>query len=49
MEIELKVRTKRLKPPKWKWWQYLLLIAGIVLIIKGDYHTLTALFNLMKP
>jgi hypothetical protein len=55
MEIEmekLRIKTKGIKPPKLKVWQYLLLtvIAVIALIIKVDNQALSdVLFNLMKP
>lgn len=35
--------------PKWKWWEYLLLIAGIVMLIERDYQAFFSLFDFMKP
>jgi hypothetical protein len=52
MEIELKelrIKMKGIKLPDFKWWQYMLLFVGVVIIVKGDYQMIFEMLNLIKP
>ncbi len=41
----LQIKEIRLKLPNWKWWEYLMLITGIIMLIRGDYQTLIDWIN----
>ena len=41
----IKIKRLEIKPPGWKWWQYLAFLVGLILVIKGDYD---ALFTWIK-
>lgn len=43
----IKIQKLEIKLPKWKWWQYLIIIVTVICILTGDIDTLKELYPLI--